>query len=55
VLALRNRDADVNESLDKRRYALEDANWNTTAVVNTSGTVLGPNWNFRIKDENHLF
>jgi hypothetical protein len=29
-LALRNQDADVGESMDKRRYALEDANRNTS-------------------------
>ena len=38
-MALRDRDTDGNGSLDERLYALQDANWNTTALVNTTGTV----------------
>ena len=38
-LVLRDRDTDSNGTLDERLYALQDANWNTTALVNTSGTV----------------
>ncbi len=36
-LILRDRDTDGNGSLDERLYALQDANWNMTAVVNPSG------------------
>ena len=38
-LVLRDRDTDANGTLDERLYSLQDANWNTTALVNTSGTV----------------
>ncbi len=38
-LVLRDRDTDANGTLDKRLYSLQDANWNTTALVNTTGTV----------------
>jgi RHS repeat-associated protein len=48
-LVLRDRDADGSSStgnlgisgsgLDERLYALQDANWNVVALVNTSGTV----------------
>jgi RHS repeat-associated protein len=38
-LVLRDRDTDSNGTLDERLYALQDANWNTTALVNTTGTV----------------
>ena len=38
-LVLRDRDTDANGTLDERLYALQDANWNTTALVNTTGTV----------------
>jgi RHS repeat-associated protein len=38
-LVLRDRDTDANGTLDERLYALQDANWNTTALVNPSGTV----------------
>ncbi len=38
-LVLRDRDTDANGTLDERLYALQDANWNTTALVNTSGTI----------------
>ncbi len=38
-LILRDRDTTSNGTLDERLYALQDANWNLTSVVNTSGTV----------------
>ena len=38
-LVLRDRDTDANGTLDERLYSMQDANWNTTALVNTSGTV----------------
>jgi len=38
-LILRERDTDGNGTLDERLYALQDANWNVTALVNTSGAV----------------
>ena len=38
-LVLRDRDTDANSTLDERLYSLQDANWNTTALVNTSGTI----------------
>jgi RHS repeat-associated protein len=38
-LVLRDRDTDANGTLDERLYAHQDANWNTTALVNSSGTV----------------
>ena len=38
ALVLRDRDTDGNGSLDERLYALQDANWNTTALINSSGT-----------------
>ena len=38
-LVLRDRDTDSNGTLDERLYALQDANWNTTALVNAGGTV----------------
>jgi len=38
-LVLRDRDTDANGTLDERLYALQDANWNTTALVNAGGTV----------------
>ena len=38
ALVLRDRDTDANGTLDERLYGLHDANWNTTALVNTSGT-----------------
>ena len=38
-LVLRDRDTDGNGSLDERLYSLQDANWNTTALVNTTGTI----------------
>jgi len=39
ALVLRERDADGNGSLEERLYAQQDANWNTTAIINTSGVV----------------
>ena len=38
-LVLRDRDTDGNGTLDERLYLLQDANWNTTALVNTTGTI----------------
>ena len=38
-LVLRDRDPDGNGTLDKRRYCLQDGNWNTIALTSTSGTV----------------
>lgn len=39
ALVERDRDADGNGSLEERLYVLQDANWNVTAVVSTSGLV----------------
>jgi len=36
----RDRDTDANGSLDERLYAMHDANFNVTGLVNTSGTVV---------------
>jgi RHS repeat-associated protein len=36
-LVLRDRDTDGNGSLDERLYALQDANWNVTAIINLAG------------------
>ena len=38
-LILRDRDTDANGSLDERRYAMQDPNWNMVAIANTSGDV----------------
>ena len=38
-LVLRDRDADGNSTLDERKYALQDANWNVIALTDTGGTV----------------
>jgi RHS repeat-associated protein len=38
-LLLRDRDTDGNGSLDERLYAMQDANWNVTAITNASGTI----------------
>jgi RHS repeat-associated protein len=38
-LVLRDRDTDANGSLDERLYAMQDGNWNVTAITNASGTV----------------
>jgi RHS repeat-associated protein len=40
AMIARDRDTDANGSLDERLYALYDANFNVTALVNTSGTVV---------------
>ena len=40
ALVLRDRDTDSNGTLDERVYSLQDANWNTTGLVNTSGSVV---------------
>ena len=40
ALVLRDRDTDSNGTLDERLYSLQDANWNTTGLVNTSGSVV---------------
>jgi RHS repeat-associated protein len=39
-LVLRRRDTDSNGSLDETLYALQDANWNITALSDTSGVVV---------------
>jgi RHS repeat-associated protein len=39
-MVTRDRDTDANGTLDERLFALQDANWNTTALVNISGTVV---------------
>jgi RHS repeat-associated protein len=39
-LVLRDRDTDANGSLDEQLYALQDANWNVVALVNTSGSAV---------------
>ncbi|MEZ6129146.1 MAG: RHS repeat-associated core domain-containing protein [Planctomycetaceae bacterium] len=38
-LILRDRDTTGNGTLDERLYALQDANWNVTSLIDTSGTV----------------
>jgi RHS repeat-associated protein len=38
-LVCRHRDADADGYLDERLYALQDANWNVTAVVDAAGSV----------------
>ena len=38
-IILRDRDTDGNGTLDERLYGMQDANWNVTALVNTSGAV----------------
>ena len=38
-LILRDRDTHANGTLDERLYAMQDANWNVTAITNASGTV----------------
>jgi RHS repeat-associated protein len=38
-LILRDRDTDGNGTLDERLYSLQDANWNMTGLVNTSGVI----------------
>jgi len=39
-LILRTRDTDANGSLDESLFALQDANWNVTALTDTVGTVI---------------
>ncbi len=39
AMVSRDRDTDANGSLDERLYALQDANFNVTAITNTSGAV----------------
>ena len=36
---LRDRDTNNNGTLDERLYALQDANWNVTGLINTTGSV----------------
>ncbi|MEZ6129135.1 MAG: hypothetical protein R3C59_10675 [Planctomycetaceae bacterium] len=38
-LILRDRDTTGNGTLDERLYALQDANWNVTSIIDTAGTV----------------
>jgi hypothetical protein len=38
-LVLRDRDADGNSTLEERKYALQDANWNVIALTDDSGAV----------------
>ncbi|MBD3331254.1 hypothetical protein GF356_00265, partial [candidate division GN15 bacterium] len=38
-LVLRDRDTDSNGSLNERLYALQDVNWNVTAVADSSGSM----------------
>ena len=40
AMVLRDRDTDANGSLDERVYVLQDANFNVTALVDDSGTVI---------------
>jgi RHS repeat-associated protein len=40
AMIARDRDTDSNGSLDERLYAMHDANFNVTGLVNTSGTVV---------------
>jgi RHS repeat-associated protein len=40
AMVLRDRDTDNNGTLDERVYPLQDANWNTTGLMNASGTVV---------------
>ncbi len=39
-MVLRDRDTDSNGTMDERIYPLQDANWNTTALLISSGTVV---------------
>jgi RHS repeat-associated protein len=38
-LVLRDRDVDGNSTLEERKYALQDANWNVIALTDESGAV----------------
>ena len=40
ALVLRDRDTNADGSLDERLYVVQDANFNVTALVDTSGTVV---------------
>jgi len=40
AMIARDRDSDSNGSLEERLYAMHDANFNVTGLVNTSGTVV---------------
>ena len=40
ALIARDRDTDGNGSLDERLYPTQDANWNVTGIVSTSGTTV---------------
>ena len=40
AMVARDRDTDANGTLDERVYALHDANFDVTALVDTSGTVI---------------
>ena len=40
ALVVRDRDTDANGTLDERLWVQADANWNVTALVNGSGTVV---------------
>lgn len=40
ALIARDRDTDANGSLDERLYAVQDANYNVTAILDTSGNVV---------------
>lgn len=40
ALVLRDRDTDGDGTMDERLYVQQDANWNVTAMVSTSGTVV---------------
>ena len=38
-LVLRDKDTNENGTLDERLYSLQDANWNTVSIINSSGLV----------------
>ncbi len=40
ALILRDRDTDANGTLDERLWAQQDANWNVTALLDSSGNVV---------------
>ena len=40
AMICRDRDTDANGTLDERLYAVQDANWNVTALLDTAGTVV---------------
>ncbi len=39
-MILRDRDADNNGTLEERLYVAQDANWNVTALFDSSGAVV---------------